>query len=68
MCFSAPKVKKPPPPPNKLDTQADALANQQARRATGMTRSDTFTGAGNSALAGPPMPTIGGSRKTILGG
>jgi len=61
-----PKPKKPPPPPNKLDSMNDALRNMAGRRAGGTTRQDTnVTGntAGNVNTAAP----MAGS-KTILGG
>jgi hypothetical protein len=69
MCFQKmPEPKKPPPPPNKLDSMNDALRNQQARRAGGTQRSDTnVTGLGvNQNRINTVSPMAGG--KTILGG
>lgn len=65
MCFK-PKVKEPPPPPNKLDSMNDALRNQAARRAGGITRGDTDV---TNGLGGNPnvFTPQGGGRK-VLGG
>lgn len=68
MCFmpKMPRPKEPPPPVNKLDTQNDALRNLQARRAGGITRSDTNVTGG---LAGTPTTaTPAAGSRTILGG
>lgn len=68
MCFMSkmPKPKEPPPPPNKLDSQNDALRNMQSRRVGGTTRGDTnVTGLGVTGV-NTAAPIAGG--KTILGG
>lgn len=66
MCFSTPKVQKAPPPPNKLDTLADALKNQQGRRIGGMSRGDTnVTGGTLGGVGNVIAPGAGG--KTKLG-
>jgi hypothetical protein len=65
MCFGMPKPKEPPPPPNKLDMQADALANLQQRRAGGTSRSDTNVTGGKAGNVNTATPSGG---RTILGG
>lgn len=67
MCFAKmPRPKEPPPPPNKLDSQNDALRNMQGRRAGGTTRGDTnVTGSGVPSV-NTAAPVAGA--KTILGG
>jgi len=67
MCFaSMPKPKKLPPPPNKLDSQADALANMQARRAGGINRQQTNITGGMAGAPNISAPSAGG--KSVLGG
>lgn len=65
ICFSMPKPRELPAPPNKLDTQADALRNMQARRAGGVMRSDTNVTQGG---AGAPTVAAPAAGRTILGG
>lgn len=68
MCFpSQPKIQKPPAPPNKLDNQADALANIQARRQGGISSADTNVTGGMVSPFGfkPVAGTSSGSK--VLG-
>lgn len=66
MCFfSMPKPKEPPPPPNKLDAQTEALRREQRHRAGGTTRSMTDVTQGKAGNA--PVYTPAAGNKTILG-
>ncbi len=66
MCFSAPKPKKLPPPPSKLDSQNDALKAIQGRRAGGINRQATNITGGMAAAPNVSAPSAGG--KSVLGG
>lgn len=68
MCFSMPKPKKPPPPPNKLDAQFDALANLRARRAGVLTRPDLDMTRGFGGTNTNNAAPAAGATKQILGG
>lgn len=65
MCFKMPKPDKPPPPPNKLDSQNDALRNLAQRRAGGITRSQTDVTRGMAGAPNIAAPVAGG--RTVLG-
>lgn len=67
MCFMSkvPKPKPLPPPPNKLDTQVEALRRTQQGRAGGLTRQDTNVTGGTASATPVYTPAAGG--KLILG-
>lgn len=67
MCFMSkiPKPKPLPPPPNKLDTQVDALRRTQQAKSGGITRSDTNVTGGSASGAPVYTPAAGG--KLLLG-
>ena len=68
MCFGKTKIpspKKLPPPPEKLDTMADALRNTAAQRRGGTTRADTKAAGDNPGFTPVYTPAAGG--KTLLG-
>jgi hypothetical protein len=67
MCFGGqPNIRKPPAPPNKLNSQADALANLQARRQGGLTAADTnVTGGTVSPFGFKPVAGGAGGAKVL---
>lgn len=66
MCFPKPPSPKPlPPPPNKLDSQIDALRRTTQARVGGMTRTDTNVTGGIAGKAQVYTPAASG--KPLLG-